>query len=266
MKTNTAQWAAMSLISSLVAMAHVSIAQEKAAGPADSGAAAAHQEITGFWREDRGPPPGAPPTGRPPLPPGGPATLVRAAAIGHMQPWVEKRYNAFYAAREKGVEWATRGISCLPWALPGIGLPGGSSYSMDIVVSPTQVAFLAQLDHQSHIVYMNQDHPKDLKPSYFGHSVGHWEGDTLVVDSTGFNDKTDVYYGIAHTAALHIVERWHVVNGFLETHVTFEDPKAFTSPFSYVQDFQRRDPMQEYVCAQNNVDGNGPPPPPSAAP
>jgi hypothetical protein len=220
-----------------------------------------YASFTGFWQEDRGPAPGAPPTGRPALPPGGPATLVRAAAIGHMQPWVQKRYDTFYAARARGEELATRGISCLPWALPGIGLPGGFSYVMDIVATPTQVVFLYQLDHQSHVIYMNQDHPKDLKPSDFGHSVGHWDGDTLVVDSIGFNGRTDVYYGISHTPALHIVERLRIVNGFLENRVSFDDPEAFTSPFSYVQDFQRARPLQEYVCAQNNMDGNGPPVP-----
>lgn len=227
----------------------------------DQPVSAAHQALAGFWREDRAPPPGSPPTGRPPTPPGGPATLVRAAAMGHLQPWVEQRYATFNAMRAKGEELATRGISCLPWALPGIGLPGGASYGMDILVTPERVVVLYQLDHQFHIVHLGQSHPEPSRPSYFGHSVGHWEGDTLVVDSTGFNAKTDVYYGISHTEALHIVERLRVVDGFLENRVTFEDPGAFTSPFSYVQDFLHRDPMQEYVCAQNNVDGGGPPVP-----
>ena len=221
--------------------------------------------ITGFWREDQAGPPGAPPTGRPPPPPGGPATLVRAAAMGHLQPWVQKRFDAFNAERAKGFELRTRGIACLPWALPGISLPGGATYVMDIVVSKTQVVFLYQLDHQSHIVYLNQSHPRNLTPTDFGHSVGHWEGDTLVIDSVGFNDRTDVYYGIAHTKALHIVERLRLVDGYLENRVTFDDPGAFTTPFSYIQAFLRTDPMQEYVCAQNNVDGNGPLPPPPVA-
>jgi hypothetical protein len=222
-----------------------------------------HAALTGFWREDHAGPPGAPPTGRPATPPGGPATLVRAAAMGHLQPWVQKRFDAFNAERAKGFELRTRGIACLPWALPGIGLPGGATYVMDVAVSTTQVAFLYQLDHQSHIVYLDRAHPRDLLPSDFGNSVGHWEGDTLVVDSIGFNDRTDVYYGIAHTKALHIVERLRIVDGYLENRVTFDDPGAFTSPFSYIQAFLRTDPMQEYVCAQNNVDGNGPLPPPA---
>jgi hypothetical protein len=235
----------------------------RAASDADPAAAATsrYAAFTGTWREDRAPKPGMPPTGRPATPPGGPATLVRAAALPYMQPWVAKRLEAFNAARVQGHELATRGISCLPWALPGIGLAGGSSYKMAIFATPTQVVFVNQLDHQSHVVYMDQEHPQDLQPSYFGHSVGHWDGDTLVVDSIGFNDKTDVYYGIAHTAALHIVERLRIVDGFLYTQVTFEDPKAFTAPFSYEQAFLRTEPLQEYVCAENNVDGDGPPPP-----
>jgi hypothetical protein len=228
-----------------------------------SSAPAEHKDLTGFWREDHAGPPGSAPTGRPATPPGGPATLVRAAAMGHLQPWVQKRFDAFNAERAKGLEVRTRGIACLPWALPGIGLPGGSTYVMDVVVSRSQVVFLYQLDHQSHIVYLDKAHPRDLVPTDFGNSVGHWEGNTLVVDSTGFNERTDVYYGIAHTKALHIVERLRLVDGYLENRVTFDDPGAFTSPFSYVQAFLRTDPMQEYVCAQNNVDGGGPLPPPA---
>jgi hypothetical protein len=230
-------------------------------GEAASRAPDAHADFSGFWREDHDAAPGAASAGRPPTPPGGPATQVRAAAMGHLQPWVQKRFDAFNAERAKGFEVRTRGIACLPWALPGIGLPGGATYVMDIVISKSQVVFLYQLDHQSHIVYLDRAHPRDLAATDFGNSVGHWEGDTLVVDSTGFNDRTDVYYGIAHTKALHIVERLRLVDGYLESRVTFDDPGAFTSPFSYVQAFLRTDPMQEYVCAQNNVDGNGPLPP-----
>jgi len=137
--------------------------------------------------------------------------------------------------------------------VPGIGIPGGMAYSMNIVATATEVAFMYELDHQSRIVYLDQQHPAALTPSYFGHSIGHWEGKTLVVDSIGFSDKTEIHDGIAHTPALHVVERLSINgNGRLEDQVTFDDPGAFKEPISFVDVFERAGPFQEYVCAENN--------------
>jgi hypothetical protein len=95
-----------------------------------------------------------------------------------------------------------------------------------------------------------------LRPSYYGHSVGHWEGDALVVDTIGFNDKTPVdLFGTPHTSQLHVTERYHVIAGGKTLRVDFrvEDPGAFTSPWSSFADYGApREPYAETVCMENN--------------
>ena len=178
---------------------------------------------------------------------------MKAAAAGKMLPWVEQRYQAYNAAMAAQQLPITNANQCLPWAVPGIGIPGGVAYGMNIVTSPSEIVFLYELDHQARIVYLNQAHPKDLKPSYFGHSVGHWEGSTLVVDSIGFNDKTEILDGISHTAQLHVVQRLSINSvGRLEEAVTFEDPGAYKAVISFTHVFERGAAFQEYVCSENN--------------
>ena len=99
----------------------------------------------------------------------------------------------------------------------------------------------------------------NLKPSWFGESVGRYEGDTLVVDTIGLNDKTYVdNYQTPHTEQLHVTERFRMVEDgkTLEVNVHVEDPGAFTTPWNAVQRYRRmdRNPFIENVCAENNDD------------
>jgi hypothetical protein len=103
-------------------------------------------------------------------------------------------------------------------------------------------------------------HPSEIEPTWFGHSIGWYEGDTLVIDTTGFNGKG--WYdrrGTPQTDRLHTVERWTRVDaGRLVQEVTIDDPGAFSRPFTVT--FQARytqpgDEMIEYVCAENNQYG-----------
>jgi hypothetical protein len=243
------------------------IAQQTAAAPgiAAAGADDSHG-FAGYWEETRGPrrgppggPPGAPGSGPPagpgpggPPPGGGPGGKILAAAQGHLQPWVAQRLQQYQAALAAGGLPRTNANQCLPWAIPGLGIPGGPAYNMNIVTTAQQVVFMYELDHQARIVYLDQEHPAKLSPSYFGHSIGHWEGDTLIVDTVGFNDQTEIHDGIAHTAALHVTERLRISNGHLEDQVTFDDPGAYLTPITFVDSFERAQPFQEYVCAENN--------------
>ena len=164
--------------------------------------------------------------------------------------WSDRGLRAELAAGEVP---ATNANQCLPWAIPGNGLPGGPAYSMNIVVTPQQLVFMYQVDHQARIVYLNQEHPSPIAPSYFGHSVGHWEGDTLVIDSVGFNEQTKIHDGIPHTGALHVIERLRLdAHGVLEVRSTLEDPGAFRVPLVFTESYVRGEPFQEYVCAENN--------------
>ena len=90
-------------------------------------------------------------------------------------------------------------------------------------------------DKQVRRVYMDVPHSADPKPSWYGESVGHYEGDTLVIDTIGLNDKTFVdIYRTPHTEKLHVVERWRMVDGgqMMEAMFTVDDPDAFYQPWS----------------------------------
>jgi hypothetical protein len=99
-------------------------------------------------------------------------------------------------------------------------------------------------------------HSANPKPSWYGESIGHYEGDTLVVDTIGLNDKTFVdNYRTPHTEKLHVVERWTLLDGgkTLEANVRVEDPDTFNEPWSGIQRYDRvQQPMTEQVCAENN--------------
>ena len=124
------------------------------------------------------------------------------------------------------------------------------------VQTPGKVTMIAQMDQQIRRIYLNVPHSKTVTPSWYGELVGHYEGDTLVVDTIGVNDQTWVdNFRTPHSEQLHIVERFHTVDGgkTLQVDLHVEDPGAYTTPWNAVQRYDRAD--QEYVesvCAENN--------------
>jgi len=99
-------------------------------------------------------------------------------------------------------------------------------------------------------------HSPNPRPSWYGESVGHYEGDTLVIDTVGLNDKTFLdNYRTPHTEKLHVTERWKLIDGgkTLEVNVRVEDPDAFNEPWSAILRYDRvQQPMLEEICAENN--------------
>jgi len=106
-------------------------------------------------------------------------------------------------------------------------------------------------------VYLDgRAHPKEPNPSWQGHSTGTWKGDTLVIDTIGFNDKSwiEIY---PHTEMLHVIERYRRPNrATLEVEATIEDAGAYTKAWkrSSTWYFSPQDEVLEYVCAENNKD------------
>jgi hypothetical protein len=105
-------------------------------------------------------------------------------------------------------------------------------------------------------IYLNRKHSAQPKPSWYGESVGHYEGDTLIVDTIGLNDKTLVdNYRTPHTDRMHVVERFRLIDGgsTLEAAVTVDDPGAFTMPWSAIQRFRaaHEGPLPEKACAED---------------
>jgi len=145
---------------------------------------------------------------------------------------------------------------CLPPGLPRAN--NVSLFPIQIVQTPQQIVFLYEYMSVFRVIPLNAKHPDDLIPSYMGNSVGRWEGDTLVVDVTGFNDKTWLAgTGTFHSDALHITERYtRVDKDRINYDVIMEDPKVLTKPWAMRSSFMLREGtrLQEYVCAENNLD------------
>ena len=131
--------------------------------------------------------------------------------------------------------------------------------------TPSLLVALLEYENPSHreIFLDGRNHPKDLEAGWTGHSIGKWDGDTLVVDTVGFNDKSWLMIpgqppqGHPHTEMLHIVQRFRRVDlGHMEVEVTLEDPGAYQKPFTAtgVSILLPNEQIDEYVCNENNVD------------
>jgi hypothetical protein len=131
-------------------------------------------------------------------------------------------------------------------------------FPQKIVQTPKEIVVLYEYMNTFRMIPLNAKHPDGLLPSYMGDSVGHWEGDTLVVDVIGFNDRTWLAgTGTFHSEALHVTERYtRVDRDRIDYEVTMDDPKVFTKPWTLRSTLMLRDGtrVQEYVCAENNLD------------
>lgn len=113
--------------------------------------------------------------------------------------------------------------------------------------------------HTWRVFYMDgREHPKDLDPSYYGNSIGHWEGETLVVDTIGFNERFwFTREGLPHTEQLHLIEKFSRPEyDTLRYEVTIDDPGAYTKPWSggWAIPWNPNDEVYEYMCQENNRD------------
>jgi hypothetical protein len=112
--------------------------------------------------------------------------------------------------------------------------------------------------HTFRIIYLDgRPHPQNLTPSYYGHSIGHWEGDTLVVDTVGFNERFWMdRAGSPHTEKLHFMERFtRVDHDTMKYEITIDDPGAYTatwSPAPFTLTWTPNQELFEYVCQQSN--------------
>jgi hypothetical protein len=182
---------------------------------------------------------------------------VLDAALPKQQPWAAAARATAVASIEAGRIPDNPAIHCFPAELPGASA-SSHLYQIALLIEPRHVTFLGEVHRTIRIAQMNQQHPAGLQPSWKGHSVAHWEGDTLVMDTIGLSDKNLVELGVPITSRMHIVQRIQVVNGQLEIAATFDDPGAFTGPFTVITHYERGEPFQEYICQENNLEGGVP--------
>ena len=146
---------------------------------------------------------------------------------------------------------------CLPW---GYTRAWQVEYPVEIVQTPARMAILFESNNIFHVVSTDgRQHPKNLEPTWMGNSIGWYEGDTLVIDSTGFNGKTWIDT-IEHPSsdALHVVERIAYIDPqHLSYELTMEDAKTYTKPIKNTRVLSRMKPgeeLMEYWCMENNRD------------
>ncbi|HJT87372.1 MAG TPA: hypothetical protein VJ732_05935, partial [Bryobacteraceae bacterium] len=145
--------------------------------------------------------------------------------------------------------------NCLP-----TGVPRMAPYPWTIAQAPGRLFFIFEGNiHSYRQIFMDgRQHSKDPDPTWYGESIGHWEGDTLVIDTVGYNDKFWFdFAGHPHTEMLHTIERYTRPDlGTLVEDVTIDDPGAYAKPFT-IEGVNRLDPhgeIMEYICQENNQD------------
>jgi hypothetical protein len=166
-----------------------------------------------------------------------------------MLPWAEE----ITKQRRAGVGARNPGESCLP----GDNLLV-SPFIYKIIQTPSVMAILweGNVPGIVQIFLDGRAHPKNLDPSWMGHSVGRWEGDTLLVDTVGFNDRSWLRV-FPHTEMLHVVQRIRRPDlGHLEKEITIEDPGAFRKPWKIrdVWELAPDEEIAEYICNENEKD------------
>jgi hypothetical protein len=173
----------------------------------------------------------------------------RPAAEALFKKW---NYEKVHSAPERGPDPAPR---CIP---PGIPRTMLQPFPWEIVMARDRIVMI--FEYQSLVRQIFTDgrgHPKDLDPTYMGNSIGKWDGDTLVVDDTGFNGKTWLDpKGLPTSDALHVTERIRRIDyDTLEAAFTIDDPKMYTKPWTATKRFTLKPDWQikEYVCAENNL-------------
>jgi hypothetical protein len=149
--------------------------------------------------------------------------------------------------------------SCQPAGVPGFDLLLGGALS--ILQSPAEVTMIFSGNAEVRHIRLNAAHSAHPKSSWYGESVGHYEGDTLVVDTIGLNDKTFLdNYRTPHTDKLHVTERWRLIEEGkkLEILMTIDDPGTFNQPFQALRQYNRVNRVfSEDICSENNINPFG---------
>jgi hypothetical protein len=210
------------------------VAQSKSPAPA-----ATHPDLTGLWD-------------------GAPGGRTRDLAKYVKGQGLTIPFTPLGAERYKNVDMAKNpNAYCLPPG-PSRALTGPSPFM--IVQHKDVVSFNFENHGVYRVIYLDgRGHPADIAdyPQFMGHSIGKWEGDTLVVDTVGINDRTWLdSYGLEHSDKLHLTERFQKTGpDLIKYTVTYDDPVFFTKPWTATLNFARqKDRLMEYVCNDNEKD------------
>jgi hypothetical protein len=202
-------------------------------------AADGRPDLSGLWMLNAGP--------------GHIANITADLQAGDIQPWADELYKQRLGNLGRDDPWT---VQCLP-AGPREILKGGDGPARMIQTPALLLILYDDLSYRQ-IFLDGRALPKDPNPSWMGYSVGRWEGDTLVVESTGFNDRSWLDMGgHPHTESLRAIERFRRTSfGHIDLQVTFDDPNAYRKPWtiSFGVNLAPDTEMIEFVCNENEKD------------
>jgi len=188
-----------------------------------------------------------------------PALLTGGArSRPELLPKAQAHLTAYLAAQKEGEDLQPQQANCLPPGMPQIMT---QPYPIEFLFNPGLIVVVTEAYMQVRHIYTDgRPHPSDPDPAFQGNSIGHWEGDTLVVDTVGFDSHTLIAPGIPHSDQMHIIERIRKTD---PDHILIEqtiiDPKVLAAPWTVTHPYVRvNDVLREYICEQNNRDSADP--------
>jgi hypothetical protein len=221
---------ALALLTAL-AVPHHSAAQQQPSAPAAP-------DFSGSYERYRGAPP-VPPAPPPPL------------KSQYLQQW-QAQQRAAREADAKGEPIAASVVACLPEGMPGMM---AGPFPMEILQSRGQVTIIQEAYNQVRRILLDQPQKPidDVEPGFYGHSVGRWEGATLVVDTVGLKENVR-YQNVPHSTDVRIRERIHAAApDIVWDEITIEDPAFLEKPWSFTFAYKRMPgyTLLEYICEDN---------------
>ncbi len=179
------------------------------------------------------------------------------ASLPKFTPVYAEKFKVAMAARERGEVVADPTSRCLPQGMPRFMV---ASYPLELLQTAGQVTMIAEWASQVRRIFTDgRAHPPadEVEITYNGHSIGRWEGQTLVVDTIGIRGDTSFDASpLQHSDRIHVVERIRLKDAStLEAVITVTDPEAFTEPWTVTRTYRRGGPdmqIMEYVCEENN--------------
>jgi hypothetical protein len=172
-----------------------------------------------------------------------------------LTPEYAKRFEQFQAAQKRGEKQQAETANCVPPGMPAIM---AQPYPIEFLFTPGKVTMAIEAYSQMRRVFTDgRPQPPDPDPTFQGHSIGHWEGDTLVVETVAILPVTHIAPGIEHSDELRIEERIRRISpDTIQIRTTMHDAKVLLEPLTLIRNYKRHTDwdIKEYVCQQNNRD------------
>ena len=168
-------------------------------------------------------------------------------------PAAKAKVDEYAAERAKGRIVHTAWTTCRPGAVSAMVMP---RETIMIMQAPSELTVLFEMPPMARRIRMNADHPASIKPSYMGDSIGHWEGDTLVIDTIGFNGHMELdALGLPASAKTHTIERLtkSADGNRIDMKISIDDPANYSEPFMISRTWLKSDRRHqlEYDCMEN---------------